>query len=127
MLIRHRNDSPEFQASDGSWLREWLHPERGAPNDLPFSVALARVEPGERTLRHVLRQTEVYLLLRGRGRVHIDGEARAVGAGDAVVIPPGAPQFIENTGGEPLEFLAIVCPPWCAQDDHTLDEPGPGG
>ncbi|MHC4223528.1 MAG: cupin domain-containing protein [Planctomycetota bacterium] len=117
MLVKRLDDCPEILANDGCRLRELLHPDRDDA-DLGYSLALARVDPGERTLPHRLRrQTEVYLMLDGEGRMHIGEETEELGKGDAVVIPAGAVQWIENTGQEVLFFAALVSPPWQAEDD----------
>jgi mannose-6-phosphate isomerase-like protein (cupin superfamily) len=49
--------------------------------------------------------------------MHIGDEARSVQAGDAILIPPGAVQFLENTGLIPITFLAIVEPAWQPEID----------
>ena len=117
MLIKRMDRCEEIVANDGCRLRELLHPDRD-PADVGYSVALAWVDPGERTLPPLLRnQTEVYLVLRGTGRMHIDDESAAVAEGDLVVIPHGAVQWIENTGDQVLHFAALVSPPWVAEDD----------
>jgi mannose-6-phosphate isomerase-like protein (cupin superfamily) len=107
----------EITANDGCRLRELLHPDRDR-SGVPYSLALARVEPGGATHPHLLREeTEVYHVVRGTGRMHIAGESARVGPGDTVVIPAGAEQWIENLGEEALEFLALVSPPWRADHD----------
>jgi mannose-6-phosphate isomerase-like protein (cupin superfamily) len=105
-------------ANDLTELRELLHPDHdGIP--LGYSLAHAVIKPGRRSIRHHLEAaSEVYYLLQGRGRMHIDAETRDVEAGDALLIPPGAVQFLENTGPEDLVFLAIVEPAWQAEIDH---------
>ena len=57
---------------------------------------------------------QVYVILQGRGLMHIDDEAAEVGPGDAIVIPAGSTQWIDNTGESVLGFLALVNPPWQA-------------
>jgi mannose-6-phosphate isomerase-like protein (cupin superfamily) len=121
MLIKRRASCPEIVARDGCRLRELLHPDRDDAA-LGYSLALARVDPGERTHAHRLRgQAEVYLVLRGAGRMHIEDEAEEVREGDAVVIPRGAVQWIENPGPDPLHFAALVSPPWQAEDDLRVE------
>ncbi|MHC4941357.1 MAG: cupin domain-containing protein [Planctomycetota bacterium] len=117
MLIKRLEDCPEITANDGCQLRELLHPERDDA-DIRHSLALAWVRPGEATEPHRLaNQTEVYLILDGTGRMHIGDESAEVAAGDTVVIPRGATQWIECTSYETLFFAAIVDPPWRAEDD----------
>ncbi|MHC4818459.1 MAG: cupin domain-containing protein [Planctomycetota bacterium] len=117
MLIKRLKSCPEIVANDGCRLRELLHPDRDDA-DVAYSLAVAWVDPGERTHAHTLRrQTEVYLVVIGKGTMHIDDEVDEVEEGDAVVIPPGRVQWIENPGPDRLCFAALVSPPWQAEDD----------
>jgi len=121
MDITRLDDCTEIIANDGCRLRELLHPERGAPL-VNYSLAWAWVDAGERTLRHTLRQgTEVYVIVQGQGRMHIGDEAEDVREGDTIVIPADSEQWIENTGSGVLGFLALVNPPWQAEDDVLLE------
>jgi mannose-6-phosphate isomerase-like protein (cupin superfamily) len=118
MLVKRLQECGAIVANDLTELRELLHPDHdGVP--LGYSLAHAVIQPGRRSIRHHLEgRSEVYYLVSGRGRMHIDAEARDVRAGDALLIPAGAVQFLENTGDEPLEFLAIVEPAWQSEADH---------
>jgi mannose-6-phosphate isomerase-like protein (cupin superfamily) len=120
MFIRRSQDCKEFIANDGCSLIELLHPHRLSV-DLPYSLAVAKLAPGQRTHPHVLAQTEVYFLLQGRGRMHVGAETAELAAGDAVLIPAGQTQWIENIGTETLRFIALVSPPWRAEDDRRID------
>jgi len=118
MLVSRKDDAEEITANDGCRLRELLHPRRDG-SGLPYSLAVARVEPGRRTHPHRLTaETEVYYVVGGEGRMHVGGEESMLREGDAVVIPAGAVQWIECAGAEPLEFLALVSPPW--HPDHDV-------
>jgi len=121
MFVKSTRECAAFTASDGCTLREVLHPKQD-PLSLPYSLAHAAVAVGGRTFRHCLRAQEVYYLLAGQGRMHIDDDARVVNPGDAVVIPAGALQWIENTGTHTLEFLALVDPPWRAAHDRLVPD-----
>ena len=50
----------------------------------------------------------------------IENEDSEVAAGDVIVIPEGALQWIENIGNEPLVFVAIVSPPWTEEGDKKI-------
>jgi len=107
---------------DGSILCELLHPGR-EEGDIPmrYSIAHAIVPKGTSTLPHRLKvSSEVYYILSGAGRMHIDGESASVRSGQAVFIPPGAVQYIENTGADDLAFLAIVDPQWRVGDEELV-------
>lgn len=102
-----------FFAADDSLLREILHPDKADLNPR-YSLAHATVSPGQTTLPHKLKTSEVYYILEGEGIMHIDGESAKAGQGQTIYIPPYAKQNIENTGGKDLIFLCIVDPAWRA-------------
>jgi mannose-6-phosphate isomerase-like protein (cupin superfamily) len=121
MLISRTEDRTEIVANDGSRLRELLHPDR-FDCDLPYSLAVAWVDPGEATLPHRLTgETEVYYIVHGAGTMHVGDETAEVRAGDSVVVPAGSEQWIRCTGDEPLQFLCLVSPPWRAETDVRTD------
>lgn len=120
VLIKRLSDCALITANDGCRLRELLHPRNDAVA-LPYSLAVACVAPGKRSYGHFLRQTEVYFVLTGHGSMHIGEEVAPMAVGDAIVIPAGQTQWIENAGDETLEFIAIVSPPWRAEDDIRED------
>ena len=121
MLIRRLSECHEFTAGDGSVLRELLHPDK-SDTAIRYSLAHAKVAPRERTKAHRFTTAEVYYILSGRGRMHIDAESGPVDAGCAVYIPPGAVQYIENTGRNDLVFLCIVDPAWRRENEQVLAE-----
>jgi mannose-6-phosphate isomerase-like protein (cupin superfamily) len=119
MLAKALENCVEFVAVDGSRVREVLHPKNDSV-ELRFSVAHARVPPGESSIPHRLSSVEVYHILRGHGIMHVDEESRPVRVGSCVYIPPRAIQHISNNGTEDLEFLCIVDPAWRAEDEEVL-------
>jgi len=52
--------------------------------------------------------------------MRIGDEQAEVGPGDAIVIPAGEVQSIENAGQGVLAFLCIVDPAWRAADEEIL-------
>jgi mannose-6-phosphate isomerase-like protein (cupin superfamily)/2'-5' RNA ligase len=122
MLIRRLQDCEQFVAGDGSVLRELLHPDK-VNVAIRYSLAHARVAPGESTKAHRLRTAEVYYILRGRGRMHIDAEMTDVDANCAIYIPPGSVQRISNIGKDDIIFLCIVDPAWREEDEEVMEGP----
>ena len=119
MYTKDLNDCTEFIAGDGTHLKELLHPDK-APLDLRYSLAHAVVKAGQTSQPHKMKTSEVYYILEGEGLMHIDGEERAVHPHQAIYIPPGALQFIQNTGSGDLKFLCIVDPAWRVEDEIIL-------
>jgi mannose-6-phosphate isomerase-like protein (cupin superfamily) len=119
MLIKDLANSRPFLSGDRAVLRELLHPDK-APLALHYSLAHAVVKAGKKTLPHRLAASEVYYILSGRGVIHVDGEVEKVRPGQAVYIPAGSVQFIENPGRSDLAFLCIVDPAWRPEDEEVL-------
>ena len=119
MLIKRLKDCTEILAGDRTRLRELLHPARDAV-DIRCSLATAWLAPGASSQAHRLKTSEIFYLVRGTGMMHIGEEATEVTTGDAVYIPPGSVQWLENTGKDEIEFLCIVDPAWRPEDEETL-------
>jgi mannose-6-phosphate isomerase-like protein (cupin superfamily) len=119
ILIKDLLRCKEIIAGDLTILRELLHPDK-ANLEIRYSLAQAKVKPGQSSLPHRLKTSEVYYILKGEGIMHVDDESAAVHAGQAVYIPPNLIQHIDNTGQSDLEFLCIVDPAWKAEDEEIL-------
>ncbi len=64
--------------------------------------------------RHVGAQ-QLYVILAGTGAMRVGDETRAVGPGDAVVVPSGTVHAIEGTSTSPaLDVLTVTVPPFDA-------------
>ena len=121
MNIRRLRERPEFTAGDNTTLRELWNPHNDPEFGARYSLAHATVAPGQSSAPHTLATHELYFILSGEGVMRISAESEPVGAGDAIEIPPGAEQWIENTGAEPLKFLCIVDPAWRAEDEQISE------
>ncbi|MFB3817982.1 MAG: cupin domain-containing protein [Candidatus Methylomirabilales bacterium] len=121
MEIVNRNRSRPFITKDGSEIRSIL--DRTTASVRRQSLAEATLPAGARTQPHRHRRTEeLYYVLRGRGAMRVGAETRAVGPGDGILIPPGAPHAIRNTGRAPLVFLCCCAPPYSHEDTVLLPE-----
>lgn len=126
MDITHRDQCESFVTKDTSEIRELMaYRNSGCERT---SLAEATLHPGHHTEAHYHPETEeIYTILRGTGRIVVDGEAAALGPGDTVLLPPGAVHQTWNTGEEPLVFLCVCAPPY-EHDDTVMvatdpDEP----
>jgi mannose-6-phosphate isomerase-like protein (cupin superfamily) len=124
MDIAHYEDLTPFITKDGSEIREWAG--RAAAPAVNQSLAEASLPPGSATTEHFHRLSEeLYLVTEGSGRLRIEGEERAVGAGDCAVIPPGARHKLWNTGDRVLRVVC-ACSPAYSHEDTVLTEEEPG-
>ena len=65
-------------------------------------------------------QEEVYVVLRGSGRIKIDDEIVELGEGDLVRVPPGAWRCTE-AGADGMQLLAVGAP-IPEEDDSELEQ-----
>jgi mannose-6-phosphate isomerase-like protein (cupin superfamily) len=120
MYIKDLKRCKKITAGDNSTLRELLNPSKENLK-IRYSLAHAIVKPGELTLAHRLKSSEVYYILEGEGEMYIDEEKEKVSTGQAVYIPPDSVQRIKNIGKSDLVFLCIVDPAWRPEDEEVLE------
>lgn len=113
-----RDKVAPYITKDGSEIRELLHPtHHGVRNQ---SLAEALVPAGCTTLLHVHQNTEeIYLVTRGTGLMTLGADKFPISPGDSVLIPPGTPHCVTNTGEAALIILCC-CAPAYSHDDTTL-------
>jgi mannose-6-phosphate isomerase-like protein (cupin superfamily) len=110
MDLTNLEQTEPFVTKDGSTIRELHHTAEQ-------SLAEATLEPDQATERHYHRTTEeIYFVLKGSGRMEVDGDTRTVRRGDAVLIPPGAWHTLENNGSSELRILCCCSPPYSHDD-----------
>lgn len=115
MTVLNLDAQPPFTTKDGSTIRSILD-RTNAPVEKQ-SLAEARVPAGGATQRHYHKLAEeFYFILEGGGMMEIDGEARAVGPGDAILIPAGAWHTIRAE--DDLRFLCCCAPPYAHEDTY---------
>ena len=103
-----------FVTKDGSTIRELHHTE-------VQSLAEATLEPGQATERHQHRPTEeIYFVLKGSGRMEVDGDVTHVAPGDADPHSGRRWHTLENNGTSELRILCCCAPPY--SDDDTFFE-----
>jgi mannose-6-phosphate isomerase-like protein (cupin superfamily) len=119
MFVRDLKKLKSFVAGDKTILCELFNPLK-EKMELRYSLAHAIVTPGQITQDHMLKTSEVYYILQGKGVMHIDNETAEVEEGRAIYIPPHAKQKIKNTGKNDLVFLCIVDPAWRSEDEIVL-------
>ena len=118
-MISHYHDSSAYTTKDGSTIRELLHPSLHCNRHQ--SLAEARVAPGCTTLLHRHHQSEeLYHITAGNGMMILGDKRFAVSVGDTILIPPGTPHAIENSGDSELVILCCCAPPYSHEDTELL-------
>lgn len=116
--IKRFDPTTETLTEEGCYIIE----HSNSADDPKCSIARARLPPGVTTRWHRLADTtERYVILEGQGRVGLgERQPQPVAVGDVVLIPPGVPQRIANTGSVDLIFLAICTPRFVWSAYETL-------
>ena len=77
-----------------------------------MTVTWVDVPPGAEQRAHSHPDSEqVYVIVRGRGRMSVAGDVEEVGEGDLVFIPPATSHGIVNHGSEDLVYVSAASPP----------------
>jgi len=101
-LITHA-DAPTV-AIPGIRARPMAVPSRGSTE---LAIWYLEVAPGVTGEPHTVDREEVFVLQSGQATAALDGTEYRISPGDALLVPPGVPFAIRNTGDEPARYL--VC------------------
>ena len=106
----HENDVEELNLP-GRHLR-WLV-NREMLNATHLSVCVVRIAPGEtvKPAHSHPNGEEVVYIIRGRGRVVVDGVVDAVKEGTAILFPQGSVHMLQNNGSEEMKAICFYAPP----------------
>jgi quercetin dioxygenase-like cupin family protein len=106
-----REQDVEEAALPGRRLRWLLTPDSAGAKHL--SMCSIRVAPGEsvRPAHSHPNGEEAIYIIRGCGRVLVDGEVAEVGEGTAVLFPRGSVHMLQNTSAEEMKVVCFFAPP----------------
>ncbi len=107
--VVHENDIPELDLP-GRHLR-WVITEENV-NAKCSSACIIRVPPGEtvKPAHSHPNGEEVIHIIRGSGRVYIEGKIEAVREGTTVLFPQGDIHMLQNTGKEEMKVICFFAP-----------------
>jgi mannose-6-phosphate isomerase-like protein (cupin superfamily) len=93
-------------------LRSHFLMDAGDLGSRNMTVTWVDVPPGAAQRAHSHEDAEqVYVIVRGRGRMEVAGDVEEVGEGDLVFIPPATQHGIVNDGAESLVYVSTASPP----------------
>jgi quercetin dioxygenase-like cupin family protein len=118
------DDGRLFEAL-GAPVRRLVHPKTVGSRQLGVSICL--MQPGDEVRRHHHDYEEAYFVIRGTGRMYLEGEEEiALEPGLSVYVEPGRVHGQVNDGDEPLHILCSLAPP-PVEGDQPLFADGAGG
>jgi quercetin dioxygenase-like cupin family protein len=103
------NDVEELDLP-GRGLRWLITPDR--LNAQHMSVCMIRVGPGKkvRPAHSHPNGEEAIHIIKGSGRVMVNGEVADVKAGSTVLFPQGEVHMLQNTGSEEMKVICFFAP-----------------
>ena len=81
-----------------------------------LSVTWVDVAPGSEQQPHSHDPQQVYVIIRGTGRMRIGDDVRDVGEGHLAFIPPNIEHGIVNTGEGTLTYISAATPAFPVTD-----------
>ena len=117
-MFRRRRSEALRRERDGLVSRILLHD--GDLAETRLTVTWVDVAPGSGQRPHGHAPEQVYVVLRGRGRMRVGDEELVVGEGDLIHIPPETLHGIENLADEVLTYVSAATPTidWAAFYDE---------
>jgi mannose-6-phosphate isomerase-like protein (cupin superfamily) len=124
MDVRTLASSPRNERGGGQVSRLLL--TAGQFGSRQLSVTWVECQPGSQQALHAHpAQEQVYVIVRGRGEMLVGAEAREVGRGTLVFVPPATPHAIRNIGDQLLVYVSATSPPFeAAITGQTWEIPG---
>lgn len=118
--IRQRDDVSPVSEPTGAQAR--IYTSLDPADEAKLTVAEVWIDRGKATSAHLHKITEeIYVVVRGVGRLRLDDDVRDVHPGDCVVIKPGTVHEIGNEHDEPLVFIATCTPRVDRSDFYAPD------
>ena len=112
------DDATPFITKDGSVIREFMHPDHHASRTMSFAEAI--VSAGAETLLHYHTQSEeIYHITAGHGVMRLGERHFPIASGDTIVLSPGTPHNVINSGTVALKILC-ACHPAYSHDDTII-------
>ena len=90
-----------------------------------LAITWVEGEPGSEQDKHSHSLEQVYVIVAGRGLMHVAGEGEEIGPGTLVFVPKGALHSIRNIGTEKLVYVSATSPPFDSKLIEALYEPPP--
>ncbi len=121
-LVRKEDITQPFDSGRGEKVYEMLGAPEAIGGAVHHSFSHVVIAPGcaSRPHYHPVAE-ETYYMLRGEGRMLVDGKEIRLVPGDALLIlPPEVHQIFNDTDAD-IEFIAVCAPAWEPNNSVYLD------
>lgn len=118
MRVRHLS---EAAIEERGRLRSHFLMDAGDLGARNLSVTWVDVPSGAEQRSHSHEESEqVYIVVKGRGKMRVAGDEEQVGEGDLVFIPPSTEHCIVNDGPDLLVYVTAASPPVSMEELYRL-------
>ena len=111
MFVQTLRDAPVNERGDGQVSYLTLAPGQHGARHLAVTWVTC-AQGSQQPLHSHADSEQVYVIVRGTGRMLVDEEEQVVGEGDTIYIPPGTRHAIRNESDSELVFASAASPPW---------------
>jgi mannose-6-phosphate isomerase-like protein (cupin superfamily) len=104
-----RNKSQAFRGN-GEGLLSYVLLQEGDFPDTKLAITWVDVKPGSGQTPHKHFPEQVYVIIKGKGRIRVGNEEEEVGKGDLVYIPSNVVHGIKNISDKELTYISASTP-----------------
>ena len=108
-----------FTTTDGSTIRELMHPFRHGNQNQSLAEAVIAVGSITRLHQHH-NSEELYHVIQGKGEMTLGKKRFPVKVGDTICIRPATPHQIKNIGEVDLKILCCCSPQYSNADTELI-------
>ena len=115
MYVRGKSDSPRGELAG---LRSHILLQAGDAAESNLSITWVDVAPGAAQAENRHEPEQVYVVIAGRGRMHIGAESREIGVGEMAHVPGNVPHYIVSSGSEMLSYISAATPAFDVKSNY---------
>lgn len=123
MLITRKDKIEKpFENPTGERIYELVGKAKSLGGATKHSVGYVVIPPKKSSLLHYHPEAEeTYYVMKGKGRMMVNGKEHFVNVGDVILIHPNEQHQIFIEGKENLEFIVICAPAWEANNSIFIE------
>lgn len=123
MLITRKDKiGKPFENSTGERIYELIGKAKNLGGATKHSVGYVVIPPKCFSILHYHPEAEeTYYVMKGKGRMMVNGKEHFVNVGDVILIHPNEQHQIFMDGKENLEFIVICAPAWESNNSIFLE------
>lgn len=90
------------------------------PEPPPFEGAIVEIEPGQSIVPHNHHETEIYIILDGKGIMKVEEKSFEVGSGEIIYVMPLENHSLHNKNSTNIRLIALWWEKESRQEDRKI-------